>query len=215
MVKFKNTGNYRMNLFNKLKQTLTGNQNNQSPTTSPPRRYSPEEEYVMIIEAERAEKDSFFRFNPYSPIPIEDRQNFKGLNYYPPTLDFRFTLPLQRTPKEAITFQTSTDDKRVYHRLGTVKFTIDNQTAELTIYHAEESEEALFLPFRDANSGQETYGGGRYLEPTLTSDDQIDFDFNLAYNPFCAYSDQYSCPLPPIENWLKIPIFAGEKNYQK
>jgi len=168
--------------------------------------------YIDTIEANRVEKDRFFRSNPYSPL--EDRINFDGLNYYPPNPDYRYTLPLDRAQEpEPLTFQTNTGDERVYYRIGTVEFEVEGQPAQLTIYKSDDHDE-LFLPFRDATSGNETYGAGRYMEPEELSDGKILVDFNLAYNPFCAYSDQYSCPLPPFENHLKVPIQAGEKAYK-
>lgn len=169
--------------------------------------------YIDTLEFSRAEKDRFFRSSPYSPI--EDRINFAGLNYYPPDPAFRFTLPLQPAGQpEPLTFQTSTGDEQTYYRLGTVEFEVDGQPAKLAIYQSPHHDE-LFLPFRDATSGSETYGAGRYLEPQLVGGGKILVDFNQAYNPYCAYSESYSCPLPPVENWLKVPIRAGEKAYKK
>ena len=108
--------------------------------------------------------------------------------------------------------QTSTGDEQSYYRLGTVEFEVEGQPARLAVYKSAQHDE-LFLPFRDATSGKETYGAGRYLEPVESSDGKLLVDFNLAYNPYCAYSEHYSCPLPPLENWLKVPIRAGEKGY--
>jgi len=168
--------------------------------------------YIDTIEANRAEKDRFFRTSPYSPL--EDRLNFSGLNYYPPDPAWRYVLPLQRVADpEPLTFQTNTGDERVYDRIGTVTFEVEGQPAQLAIYQSDEHDE-LFLPFRDATSGSETYGAGRYLEPEELPTGEILLDFNLAYNPFCAYSDAYSCPLPPFENHLKVAIRAGEKAYK-
>ena len=73
----------------------------------------------------------------------------------------------------------------------------------------------LFLPFRDTTSGRETYGGGRYLDLDPNEDGTVTIDFNLAYSPFCAYNDGYSCALPPAENWMQVPIEAGEKTWRK
>lgn len=172
----------------------------------------PESFYLDTIEAGRVEKDRFFRSSPYSPI--EDRVNFKGLDYYPPNSAYRYTLPLNRAEQpEPLTFQTSTGDERAYYRLGTVEFEVEGQPAQLAIYKSEDHDE-LFLPFRDATSGNETYGAGRYLEPEELPDGKILVDFNVAYNPFCAYSEAYSCPLPPFENHLKLAIRAGEKAYK-
>lgn len=202
-----------MSLFDTIKKVFTGDKQPEegSPAATKPAA-SPKETYVAGAETQRAEKDIYFRRDPYGPI--EDRQNFTGLNYYPPDPAFRFTLPLHRVEAEPLTFQTSTGDERVYQRIGTVEFEVEGQLAQLSIYKSEEYDE-LFLPFRDATSGQETYGAGRYLEPVELANAEILLDFNLAYNPYCAYSDAFSCPLPPVENWLKVPIRAGEKIYKK
>ena len=73
----------------------------------------------------------------------------------------------------------------------------------------------LFVPFKDATNGAETYGGGRYIDVKTPKGNKVILDFNLAYNPSCAYgSDRYSCPIPPKKNFLKIPIKAGEKNFE-
>lgn len=168
--------------------------------------------YLDTIEAGRAEKDRFFRTSPYSPIP--DRAGFTGLNYYPPDPAYRYTLPLEPAEQpEPLLFQTSTGDERTYTRIGVVDFEVEGQPARLALYQSDEHEE-LFLPFRDATSGNETYGAGRYLEPERLAGGEIVVDFNLAYNPFCAYSEDYSCPLPPFENHLKVAIRAGEKAYK-
>ena len=203
-----------MSILNNIKRIFTG-----AVTPSPTEaghaepKPLPESFYLDTIEANRVEKDRFFRSSPYSPI--EDRTNFKGLDYYPPNPAYRYTLPLKQSePLEPLTFQTSTGDKRTYFRLGTVEFEVEGQPAQLTIYKSDDHDE-LFLPFRDATSGNETYGAGRYLEPETLADGQILVDFNIAYNPFCAYSDAYSCPLPPFENTLRYPIRAGEKDYKK
>lgn len=171
--------------------------------------------YIAALKAQRAEKDSFFRMSPYSPLEPEDRQVFTGLDYYPPEPGFQYELSLQAAAEpEPLIFQTSTGDEQNFLRIGTVTFDVDGEPATLAIYRSVEHDE-LFLPFRDATSGKETYGAGRYLEPVELEDGTILVDFNLAYNPYCAYSPHYSCPLPPFENWLKVPIRAGEKDYHK
>ena len=202
-----------MSIFDTLKKAFTGdNQPGQNEQTSEQKSEPSLDTYIAAIETERAEKDLYFRRDPYGPI--EDRQNFTGLKYYPPDPAFRYTLLLHRAEPEPITFQTSTGDERVYYRVGTVEFEVDGQPAQLAIYKSEDYDE-LFLPFRDATSGTETYGAGRYLEPVELANGELLVDFNLAYNPYCAYSDNFSCPLPPVENWLKAPIQAGEKNYKE
>ncbi len=169
--------------------------------------------YIDTIETNRVEKDRFFRSSPHSPIV--DRVNFKGLDYYPPDPNLRYTLPIHQVDSpEPLTFQTSTGDERTYYRIGTIEFEVEGEPAQLAIYKSDHHDE-LFLPFRDATSGHETYGAGRYLEPEALSNGQLLVDFNLSYNPFCAYNDAYSCPLPPFENHLNLAIRAGEKAYKK
>jgi hypothetical protein len=203
-----------MGILSSIKQIFSGQEDNRAQKADTGDKEPSPAFYIDAIEANRAEKDHFFRSSPYSPLT--DRANFNGLDYYPPDPNLRLTLPLQRAENsEPLTFQTSTGDERVYYRLGTVEFEVDGQPAKLTIYKSDDHDE-LFLPFRDATSGQETYGAGRYLEPKELADGQILVDFNLTYNPFCAYSDDYSCPLPPFENHLTtIAIRAGEKAYKK
>ena len=200
-----------MGILNTIKKLF----NSDNAPAEPPQTADalPDSFYMDTIEANRAEKDRFFRTSPYSPIA--DRLNFNGLDYYPPNPAYRFNLPLQRAEsRQPLTFQTSSGDEQLYYRLGTVSFEVDGQPAQLTIYQSDDHDE-LFLPFRDATSGSETYGAGRYLEPELHPTDQLEVDFNLAYNPFCAFSEDYSCPLPPFENHLKVAIRAGERAFKK
>lgn len=182
----------------------------ESDTTADERRH---EVYIARLLAEREEKDHFFKNNPYySPLPQQDLYDFKGLNYYAPNTDYQYTLALQEEEPESLIFETSTGQEQEYKRIGRVQFEVEGQAAQLAIYQSADGN--LFLPFRDATSGKETYGAGRYLEPIPLSNDELLIDFNEAYNPYCAYSDAYSCPLPPIENWLRVPIRAGERAYK-
>ena len=95
-------------------------------------------------------------------------------------------------------------------RAGTVKFTADGTEATLLAFHQGDE---LFIPFRDSTSGNETYGAGRYVEAEPLGDGRFELDFNRAYNPYCAYNDAWRCPLPPRENWLTVPIRAGEMSF--
>ena len=166
------------------------------------------------LEDFRQEKDAYFRRDPYSPIPAGERADFPGLRYFPEEPALRLTVPLERAEApEEVEMQTSTGDVATYNTLGRVNFEVDGQPVTLTIYESEEGD--LFLPFRDATSGHETYGAGRYLEPHRHDNDHLLLDFNLAYNPYCAYSPEWSCPVPPRENWLVAPIRAGELVYHE
>jgi len=171
----------------------------------------------------RKRKDEFLKTGTESPIPVEERLSFAGLKYFPENPNLSFLVPLARVPEEELEFETSSGERKTFRRIGKLGFSVADQPAQLTIYQAASG--SYFLPFRDATSGQETYGAGRYLEveekprrpagvgaPTEAS--RFELNFNYAYNPYCAYGEGYSCPLPPVENWLKVPIAAGEKKYR-
>ncbi|TME76543.1 MAG: DUF1684 domain-containing protein [Chloroflexi bacterium] len=160
----------------------------------------------------RAEKDGVFARDPHSPLTDDQRRNFQGLEYFDenPQLVIQAGIDREVDPEE-VRMGTSSGEEQVYHRYGLVRFRVDEQPAQLTLYSSEDSAE-LFVPFRDATSGHETYGAGRYLE-VEAHDDHVTIDFNYAYNPNCAYDSAWSCPLPPTENWLRVPIRAGEKTF--
>jgi uncharacterized protein (DUF1684 family) len=161
----------------------------------------------------RHEKDDFFRHDPQSPLTPPQRRDFAGLRYFDEDPSLRLTVDVERFPKpETIRMQTSTGDISEYERYGRFRFAHDGQEAALTIFR---NELGYFLPFADSLAGQETYGAGRYLEPEELPDSRFLVDFNLAYNPYCAYNEHWSCPITPAENRLKIPIRAGEKVYEE
>ncbi len=161
------------------------------------------------LEAFRAEKDEFFGHDPQSPLTAQQKRDFRGLNYFPENADLRLEVEAGELPvKERIEMQTSTGDVQIYFRHSRFHFPVDGQEAELTIY---EGEHGFFLPFVDSLAGKETYPAGRYLEPEPLPGGRFLVDFNLAYNPYCAYNEHWSCPLTPFENRLKVPIRAGEK----
>ena len=160
----------------------------------------------------REAKDDFFATHPQSPIAAVQQKDFQGLTYFPERKDLQFEVEVDEfEEKVEIQMQTSTGDVQTYVRYGRFKFTVDDQEAELTIFA---SEDHYFLPFVDSQAGGETYGAGRYLDPEKLPDGRILVDFNLAYNPYCAYNDRWSCPIPPSENRLSVPIQAGERNFK-
>ncbi len=167
----------------------------------------------------RRQIDEFMRQHAQSPLDRQERARFDGLKYYPENPAYVFEAEIALFPEDgpAVSMQTSSGDTVEYRRWGQFAFRLDGISAELTIYSDEDGYD-LFLPFKDATNGAETYGAGRYLDnhrPGLwqLSPTRLRLDFNFAYNPYCAYSPYYSCPLPPLENWLKVAIRAGEKKY--
>jgi uncharacterized protein (DUF1684 family) len=165
------------------------------------------------LELFRKEKDEFFRTDPHSPLTPEQRPAFRGLAYYPEEPELRIEGRLDPPPEEGeVRMPTSTGGEQVYRRAGVVRFSVEGRAAEITLYAASGDHE-LFLPFRDATSGQETYPAGRYLAVERPTGGRVVIDFNHAYNPYCAYNERWSCPLPPPENWLEVPIRAGERDF--
>ncbi len=160
----------------------------------------------------RQQKDDFFRSSPDSPIA--DAVGFEKLDYYDEDRSLALELEIQPGDGSEVRIQTSDGQERVYTREALVSFEVDGKDTSLTLYGTDHGD-GYFLPFRDATSGKETYGAGRYLDIHPQSGGYVTIDFNLAYNPYCAYNDAYSCPLPPGENWLQVPIRAGEKDYRK
>jgi hypothetical protein len=169
------------------------------------------------LEEFRAEKDVFFRDDPRSPLLPEQRATFRGLAYFPedPSLVVEAVLDVDGVDRnERIAMQTTTGGEQTYRRAGIVRFDVDGEPAQVTLFASPDMHE-LFLPFRDATSGGETYGAGRYVEVEPPgADGRVVVDFNDAYNPSCAYNPAWSCPLPPAENWLSVPIRAGEKAFE-
>lgn len=160
----------------------------------------------------RAEKDHVFLQDPHSPLTPQQRRAFKELPYFDEDQHLVINANVDRKVEPGeVRMATTRGEEQVYRRFGVVRFLVDGEAAQLTLYASDDSDE-LFLPFRDATSGKETYGAGRYLD-LHAHGNEITIDFNYAYNPSCAYDPAYSCPLPPAENWLKVPIRAGEKAF--
>jgi uncharacterized protein (DUF1684 family) len=170
-------------------------------------------DYTTEISRFRQEKEAFFREGKGSPV--EDLRTFKGLRYYDPTPEYRIQAELSLIQgNDSISIQMSDGKTEKLAKYAYATFQLGGKSHQLLLLkHAEE--EGLFLPFGDQTNGFDTYGGGRYLDLELNKNerDKIMIDFNLAYNPFCAYNKNYSCPLPPRENQLAVEIRAGEKEY--
>ncbi len=163
----------------------------------------------------RKAKDEFFRTHYQSPLDSQEKAGFTGLKYFPENPDLRFDLPLEKFPQpEQITMPTSTGDTQEYWRVGQVHFTVKDQPAVLQVYLPVEGGD-YFIPFVDGTAPRETYGAGRYVEPEDLGNGKLHLDFNMAYNPYCAYNDRWSCPVPPPQNRLSVRIEAGEKIFHE
>ena len=176
------------------------------------------DEYVANVEQYREQKDKQFRSGDGSPLAREQQgDSFPGLAYFPVDPDYWFQVPLsEHETKETITVETTADGKREYLRWGEFTFEHGDDSYTLQAYRDSPDSDTIWVPFRDETNGEETYGAGRYLdlsESQHRTEDGWVVDFNLAYNPTCAYNEAYDCPLIPMENWLDVRIEAGEKAF--
>ncbi|MDB5033252.1 MAG: hypothetical protein JWQ98_493 [Chlorobi bacterium] len=166
----------------------------------------------VAIIVSRQQKDTALRTMEGSPIPEAERGTFPGLRYYPPSRAMVFNLAIEKiTPPEPVKMPATRGDVRTFHRYGRFSFSIDGTPCTLTAFVSDEHPTSLFVPFKDATNGSETYEVGRYIDLEETGDGHYVLDFNGAYNPYCAYNSAYTCPIVPAENILRAPIRAGEK----
>lgn len=165
------------------------------------------------------ETNKLFRDPESSPLPDRFRKNFKGLDFYQPDSNYRVKAILRRTPNALPFKMPTTTGRTIDERLfGIAEFLLNNQSYQLEVYQAAETESeetTLFIPFLDLTNGVETYTGGRYLDVEIPLGDTLIIDFNMAYNPYCAYNPKYSCPVVPKVNALDIAIKAGVKDFKE
>lgn len=174
---------------------------------------APASSYAESLQVARTAKDNMLRTSAESPVPAGKRSEILPLEYYPPDEGYRVPAGLQEESRgQAVEMLTSTGQRRHMRVLGTLRFTLKGQPLQLTAF-AEEgtSDDRMFVPFTDATTGTETYGAGRYLDLARSPTGIYAIDFNTAYNPYCAYNEDYDCPVPPSANRLTVLIRAGEK----
>lgn len=168
----------------------------------------------------REARDRLFGEHPQSALTTEQRERFNGLEYFEYDSALRI-LALLETDRNPETLEVTLDQDGLtrLRRVGWTSFEIQGKGVRLGVYWLEGYGGGLFLPFRDRSNGEETYAGGRYLLDTIKGADlgseggRLVLDFNYAYNPSCAYNPRWHCPLAPPENWLEVPIRAGERAY--
>jgi len=173
--------------------------------------------YAAQLHQARREKNRAFRQSSTSPLAEAQKARFDSLKYYPANLAFAPDAAISRNahPDTAL-IQMSDNRAEKYLRWGQARFEINQKPYQLGIYKkATGTDSTLFVPFTDLTNGHETYGGGRYLDAAVPASDatEIKLDFNQAYNPYCAYNNEYSCPVPPADNRLQVAIPAGEKSF--
>ena len=165
---------------------------------------------IEALLAWRAARDEKFRTSYASPIPEEHVDLFRHLRYFEPDASLAVSGPFAPAEgKHDIT--SSTGSVSGYDLAGRVTLTVNSETRTLVVL---EGDEERFIPFRDSTCGTDSYDGGRYAPIELTTLDRATVDFNRAINPYCAYDEDFSCPLPPVDNWFTVPIRAGEMDYR-
>lgn len=173
---------------------------------------------IAAIQKYQTELATFYTDPKTTPLVDEEKTNFKGITFFP--ISEKYRVKAKFTPikdGKVIPFPTSAKKIKNYKEYGTVTFTLDEMEQTLTIYQSspimEKYAESLFLPFMDETNGVTSYGGGRYLDLSTKDfegkSNEIILDFNQAYNPYCAYSKHYNCPIPPANNVLDVEINAG------
>lgn len=167
------------------------------------------------------ELNAEFKNPETSPLADRFRIDFEKLDFFAPDTNYIVEAKLIRTP-DALPFSMPTTTGRESTEVvyGIAKFTLNGKEHELEIYQSPELitqdkyEDYLFLPFTDKTNGEETYGGGRYLDLRIPNGSTIVLDFNKAYNPYCAYNKKFSCPIVPKVNHLDTEIRVGVKAFE-
>jgi len=182
-----------------------------------------QEKRMLIGETEwQREMNANYKDATKSPLKDKDRKKFKGLDFFKFDSLYVVEMRLTRTPNEKpFKMKTTTSRLPNYKKFGNVEFKLKGETYKLSIYQnldimdQEEYKDYLFLPFLDDTNGDDSYGGGRYVEGSIPEGDTIVIDFNQTYNPYCAYNEKYSCPIVPRNNYVSTRIEAGVKAFDK
>ncbi|MDA0314247.1 MAG: DUF1684 domain-containing protein [Bacteroidetes bacterium] len=176
------------------------------------------EDYREKIETERESQFKYIRFNIESPLTEEQKRGLQNLTFYAIDPGYRVKarlLPIEIKKIREVPLTDGSSERYLEHSYA--EFELGGKTNKLLMLQSlnESDMRNFFLAFADKTSGKETYGGGRYLNVRQDGKNSITIDFNLAFNPYCAYNPNFACPLPPRENILEIAIPVGEKNYDK
>ena len=164
--------------------------------------------WMQKVLEQRAAKDHHFAHDPQSPV---HGQEFQGLAYFAPDVGHRLLVRLVAEEPQILAMPRTGGDEVEYTRVGHFAFDTPDGPAKLAAFASPDYGQKLFVPFRDKTNTVDTYGAGRYLEARPLSDGRYLLDFNLAYHPYCAYNEAFTCPMVPIENWLQVRIEAGER----
>lgn len=170
---------------------------------------------VSELEQFRKDKDELFGTQSESPLTDGQKEGFKGLKYYPENTDL-ILKGISLEPEnegEVVEIPTSTGDTQPYKKLGKIKFEVAGTPTQLTVFESSDGSN-IFLSFRDKTNKSATYHDGRYIEVEIENNKIHELDLNYAYNPYCAYNDNFRCPITPEENTINAEVKAGEKRYR-
>lgn len=176
-------------------------------------------EHAQAVATFQRELNEEYRDPARTPLPAAQQPGFRGLPFFPTDYGYYVEARLVRDSTSApFAIKTTQPRRAMYRKYGELHFTLQGQALKLAVYESldlkqrPEYADYLFLPFTDPTNGHDSYGGGRYIDLRVPRGSVIWLDFNRAYNPFCAYSTAYACPIPPAENRLPVPIRAGVRS---
>ncbi|MCC5921389.1 MAG: DUF1684 domain-containing protein [Cyclobacteriaceae bacterium] len=175
------------------------------------------EEYTARIQEEHRKKFVNLKHSRDSPLREEVKLNMRPMRFFEPNPQYKVKARLEKlNPPKAITVDRTDGKASTYYEFAIARFELDGVPQELMLWKDPEDDEEnrLFLAFYDATSADRTYGGGRYLDLVYKEKHFIEMDFNLSYNPYCAYDESFSCPIPPRKNEITVPVEAGELDYK-
>lgn len=177
-----------------------------------------DELYISKLQQERENKDWEMQYDEYSPFKVDSTAKFQPLKYYEPSAEFIFKSKLFRTDQQdTISIFGTRGEERKAIIEGYVLLNYEGEDHRLKVYKSfgPQGQSYNSIWFTDQTTGKETYPVGRYLDFKLNSDPEFiyEIDFNKAYNPYCAYNDLFTCPIPTKDDYLDFEIKAGEKNF--
>lgn len=179
--------------------------------------FAQQKNYLLSLKEHRQEVNKEFGDTSTSILPNKMVFEFEGLNYFEPDKDYNVVAQFKKKIGNEFFMTTSSGKKKKFRQYGILSFEIKGKRLKLPIYQNiklmknEKYKDYIFIPFTDLTNGEETYGGGRYIEASLPTRNTYNLDFNYCFNPYCHYTSGYNCPIPPKDNFLNIRIEAGEK----
>ena len=179
---------------------------------------SKELSYINSVKNHRTKNQEFMQKDMNSPFHKKGDIPFEELKYFDIDTAYKMKAQLTLLPfPEPYTMKMSDGTTQPYVKIAWAGFSLHGVPQKVLLLKMEKfmEENWLFLPFYDETSANSTYGGGRFLDVDYTGNTIVEIDFNFAYNPYCAYNPDYSCPIPPIENQITVKVEAGEKKYKE